>query len=72
MAETILKETQLRLVFDMGLNEKGKQVFKFKNYNNVKTTSTPDQLLNAAQALANLQTNILFGAERNDSNMLQG
>lgn len=72
MAETILKETQLRLVFDMGLNEKGKQVFKFKNYNNVKTTATPDQLLNAAQALADLQTNILFGAERNDSNMLQG
>lgn len=71
MAETILKDTQLRLVFDMGLNEKGKQVFKFKNYSNVKTSASAESLLAAAAAIAELQTNTLFGVERNDSNMLQ-
>ncbi|MFY0759384.1 DUF1659 domain-containing protein [Metabacillus dongyingensis] len=70
MAETIILDSQLRLVFDMGMDEKGEQVFKYKNYNNVKTTSTAEQLLQAATAITGLQTQILSHVERNDSHQV--
>jgi Protein of unknown function (DUF1659) len=70
MAAEFLLESQLRLVFDMGLDENGKAIFKRKNYNNVKTTATPDQLLQAAQAIVSLQTETLALVERNDTNQI--
>jgi hypothetical protein len=70
MANQVLIESQLRLVFDMGLDENGKTIFKNKNFNNVKTSSTADQLLQAAQAIASLQTETLSVVERNNSNQI--
>jgi hypothetical protein len=70
MANEVLLETQLRLVFDMGMGENGKQIFKSKNYNNVKTSATADQLLQAAQAIAGLQTEVLAFVERDDTNQI--
>lgn len=70
MAETVILDSQLRLVFDMGLNEKGEPAVKYKNYNNIKTTATPEQLLQAAAAIAELQTETLLHVERNDSHQV--
>lgn len=68
MAQQILLESQLRLVFDMGFDETGKTIFKRKNYNNVKASATADQFYQTAQAIASLQTETLATIERNDSN----
>ena len=70
MAQQVLIDSQLRLVFDMGMDENGKTIFKNKNYNNVKTSATADQLLQAAQAIAGLQTETLALVERNNSSQI--
>jgi hypothetical protein len=70
LAETIILDSQLRLVFDMGMDEKGEQVYKYKNYNNVKTSATAEQLLQAASAITGLQTQTLSHVERNDSHQV--
>ncbi|MCV9884779.1 DUF1659 domain-containing protein [Metabacillus halosaccharovorans] len=70
MASQVILDSQLSLVFDMGMDEDGKVILKRKNYNNVKTTATPDELLQVAQALASLQTETLSSIERNDSNQI--
>lgn len=70
MAETIILDSQLRLVFEAGVNEKGEPVFKSKNYNNVKTSATAEQLLEAANAITGLQTQSLAFVERNDSHQV--
>ena len=70
MATTQLIETQLRLVLDDGVNEEGKPVYKNKNFNNINIAATPDQLLQAAQAIAGLQEKPLVTVERNDSSQI--
>jgi hypothetical protein len=70
MAVATLLDSQLSLVFNMGVDENGKDIYKRKNYNNVKTSATPDQLLQAAQAIASLQTETLTFVERNDTNQI--
>lgn len=70
MATQTLLDSQLSLVFDMGMDETGKAITKRKNYNNVKTSATADQLLLVAQAIAGLQTETLAFIERNDSNQI--
>lgn len=70
MATQVILDSQLSLIFDMGVDENGKAILKRKNYNNVKTTATPDELLQVAQAIASLQTETLSVIERNDSNQI--
>ncbi|MGM7721578.1 DUF1659 domain-containing protein [Metabacillus sp. Hm71] len=70
MAVAAILDSQLSLVFDMGLDENGKAKTKRKNYNNIKTSATPDQLLQAAQAIVSLQTETLLYVERNDTNQI--
>jgi Protein of unknown function (DUF1659) len=70
MAIEVLLESQLSLVFDMGLDETGKQIYKRKNYNNIKTSATSDRLLQAAEAIGSLQTETLAFVERNDTNQI--
>ncbi|MBM7606330.1 hypothetical protein JOC75_004378 [Metabacillus crassostreae] len=70
MANQVLLDSQLRLVFDMGVDEKGKIIFKNKNYNNIKTSATADELLSVAQAIVSLQTETLSSVERNNSNQI--
>ncbi|WP_226670441.1 DUF1659 domain-containing protein [Metabacillus litoralis] len=70
MANQVLLDSQLRLVFDMGVDEKGKIILKNKNYNNIKTAATADELLSVAQAIVSLQTETLSAVERNNSNQI--
>ncbi|MDQ0229900.1 DUF1659 domain-containing protein [Metabacillus malikii] len=70
MAVETLLSSQLSLVFDMGVDENGKQITKRKNYNNVKTSANAEQLLQAAQAIVSLQTEALLHVERNDKNQI--
>ena len=67
MAQGMLKDTQLRLIFETGLNEHGEPVLKGKNYNNVKKEATADQVFQAALALSGLSSYTLNSVERNDS-----
>ncbi|WP_188455085.1 DUF1659 domain-containing protein [Virgibacillus oceani] len=66
-------KSTLQLVLDEGIDpESGKQIFKFKSFNNVKTDATADQLYAIAQAVAGLQERPLYSIERDDSFEIQG
>ncbi len=67
MAMAMLKDSNMRLVFEAGLNEKGEPIFKSKTYRYVKKDATPDQVKEAAVALGGLSANLLSSVERNDS-----
>ncbi|MET1030582.1 DUF1659 domain-containing protein [Domibacillus tundrae] len=67
MAQATLMNSSLRLVFDNGVDENGKQVFKSKSYSNVKSAATPDQFSTAAAAIATLSSIPLASIERNDT-----
>jgi hypothetical protein len=71
MAQTLLKDTKLKLIFDNGVDGEGKPVFKNKTFSNIRLDSTPDELQNAAQAIASLSQKALYGVERNDSSDIQ-
>lgn len=67
MAQGMLKDTQMRLFFETGLDEKGEPVLKGKTFNNVKKEATIDQIYQAAQAISGLCAYTLTAVERNDS-----
>jgi hypothetical protein len=64
--------TQLQLVFQTGEDGEGNVIVKNKNFNNIKTTATPDQLYAVASALIPLQQWTLLEVERNDSAIVMG
>jgi hypothetical protein len=66
MANATLFDTNLRLVFETGLNEKGEPIYKSKMYSSVLQEATADQLFQAANALAVLSVNPLYTIERTD------
>ncbi|KGP74548.1 DUF1659 domain-containing protein [Pontibacillus yanchengensis] len=70
MAVSNLINSQLQLIFEDGMDDDGKPVLKNKNFNNIKTDSTPDQLYAVATALTSLQQRTLYGVERNDASEL--
>ncbi|MFC4386559.1 DUF1659 domain-containing protein [Gracilibacillus marinus] len=71
MAQALRTDSRMQLVFDNGVDPiSGKQVFKTKSFNNVKTNATPDQILLIAQALAPLQQLPLFEVKRNDTEVI--
>ena len=70
MFEEVIQSTQMRLKLATGLDEFGKMQYKNKNYNNVKTTATPEQLFDVATALFGLQAYSPDGLERNDSHLV--
>lgn len=67
MATAALVESSMRLDLDGGLDADNKPVVKNKNFSNVKTAATPDQIYSVATALAGLQTYPLIMIKRNDS-----
>ncbi|MFC0522208.1 DUF1659 domain-containing protein [Pontibacillus salicampi] len=71
MATSTVMNSQLQLVLENGTDEKGNPILKNKNFNNVKTDATPDQLWAVANALVALQQHPLYAVERNDSKELQ-
>lgn len=70
MAQAFIQKSQLRLVFEAGLNDKGIMTFKNKNYNNIKPTATSDGLYAVAGVIDELQSRTLVNVERNDSHLL--
>lgn len=70
MAEALIQGSQLRIVFEAGVDEHGKLQFKTKNYNNIKPSATADELLQATNAIIGLQRLSLDKVERNDTHMI--
>ncbi|MGM8213619.1 DUF1659 domain-containing protein [Virgibacillus sp. W0430] len=68
MAEANLMNSQLRLIFDDGTDLfSGEALYKSKNFNNVKTSATANQLYAVATAMAGLQQRPLYLVQRKDS-----
>ncbi|MBL5767265.1 MULTISPECIES: DUF1659 domain-containing protein [Heyndrickxia] len=67
MADILLKGSSLRLVFNNGVDDNGKPVFKTKTFNNIRLEATPEEMLKVAQAIDSLSQKDLFNVERNDS-----
>jgi len=67
MAQAMLKNSRIILVFETGMNEKGEPIFKGKSYANVRKEATADQLHQAATALASLCAYPVSSVERTDN-----
>lgn len=67
MAEAMILESRLRLLFETGLNDKGEAIYKTKTYNQIRKDATPDQLHQAAQAIGGLSEYPLASVERADN-----
>ncbi len=72
MASSQLVRTQLQLVFRVGVDHDGKGIYKNKNFNNIKTSATPEQLHAIAKSLEPLQQWTLHEIERNDTSIVLG
>ncbi|QHS22074.1 DUF1659 domain-containing protein [Virgibacillus sp. MSP4-1] len=70
MAVSQMIRSQLQLVFEAGPDSDGEITYKNKNFNNVKTEATADQLMAVTNALVPLQERSLYSVERNDSSVL--
>lgn len=67
MADAVLVESRLRLLFKTGEDEEGNAIVKTKTFNKVRKSATADQLHAIALALASLSNYSLESVERNDS-----
>jgi hypothetical protein len=67
MVNEIISNSQIQMVLDHGLDIEGNPIFKNKNFNNVKTTATPDGLYAVATALVPLQQHVLSTLERSNT-----
>ncbi|RBP88812.1 uncharacterized protein DUF1659 [Cytobacillus firmus] len=67
MAQAIITDSKLRLVFETGLNTQGKPIHKSKTYSRVKQSATADQLFSVGQAISGLCSYPLAEMNRNDS-----
>lgn len=67
MATEVMNDSQLRLEYNQGIDLDGNPIYKAKNYNNLKTTATPDQIQSVATAIAGLQQHTLFSVQRNSN-----
>ena len=70
MAVQSIQKTQLRLVLEDDYDEFGKMQYRNKNYNNVKTSASADDLYSVALAIAGLQTKGIADIVRNDSHII--
>ncbi|EDL65976.1 DUF1659 domain-containing protein [Bacillus sp. SG-1] len=67
MATADLKSIKLKMVFDNGVDSEGKPQYSNKTYSNINYASPPDEILQAADALAGLSVRPLVLLEKNDS-----
>jgi hypothetical protein len=66
MAQATLVDSNLRLVYETGVNEKGEPIFKGKMYSNLKHEATVEQIFQTAQAISTLCLDPLYTVERSD------
>ncbi|MBM7585419.1 hypothetical protein JOC86_001961 [Bacillus pakistanensis] len=67
MATADLTSMRLRLTYDDGVSEDGKQKFQYKSYSNINTAATPDQIYNVSQSLSGLSSKGLVFIEKTES-----
>jgi len=67
MAQALLATTKLRLVFQIGMDDDGKPIYKAKTFSNINREATADQLWQAAEALFGLSEDTISSVERVDS-----
>jgi hypothetical protein len=70
MAQALLAESKLRLVFEVGMDQDGEPILQSKTFSNIKKEATADQLYQAAQAIFVLRNDILSRVERVDNSDL--
>lgn len=70
MAQAVIATSKLRLVFRVGMEDDGKPILKAKTFTNIQKTATPDQLLQAAQAIIGLSNDPFNNLERIDQSDL--
>ncbi|MHC0037511.1 DUF1659 domain-containing protein [Pseudoneobacillus sp. C159] len=66
MAQSAVVDSNLRLVYEVGVNEKGEPVYKGKMYSNLKSDAAVDNVYQAVQAIASLCSFPLYNVERTD------
>lgn len=66
MALSNLVDSNLRLVYETGVNEKGEPVFKGKMYSNLKHDASVEQIFQTVQAISTLCMDPLNTVERSD------
>ncbi|GIN58238.1 hypothetical protein J8TS2_25570 [Lederbergia ruris] len=67
MAQEILEASKMKLVFDYGLDEDNKPIYKTKTFNRIRLQASADQLYQAADAIGSLSAQPLWNIERNDT-----
>jgi hypothetical protein len=72
MAQARLAKSNLRLVFEAGMDEKGHLLTKAKTFNNISSLATADQLYQTAQAIIVLCNDPISRIERADSSDILG
>lgn len=65
-AQEIMTDSQIRLVFDLGIDLDGNPIRKNKNFNNIKMSATATGLQTVVQALVPLQKNTLISVQRSN------
>ncbi|MDR7079419.1 hypothetical protein J2Y03_004477 [Neobacillus niacini] len=70
MAQAVITTSKLRVVFQVGMDDDGKPLLKAKTFSNIQKSATPDQLLQAAQAIIGLSSDTLSNIERVDNSDL--
>lgn len=72
MATSYLERSQLRLMFETGMDPvTQKPMLKNKTFSNIKTNATPDQLHTVAKALSSLQQHSLYQVQRVDQSNIE-
>ncbi len=66
MATAQIKDTNIRLLYDGGVDAYGKPVVKAKSYNNIHPEAETDQIYAVATAIASLCNHPLLSVERTD------
>lgn len=67
MAIEVMNDSSLRIEYNQGIDENGEPIYKVKNYNNLKTTATPNGIQAVSQAIAGLQQHSLVSVQRNSN-----
>ncbi|WP_338472516.1 DUF1659 domain-containing protein [Niallia sp. XMNu-256] len=66
MAILVAMDSKLRLVYETGIGEGGKPIYKAKSYGNIVEGVTANQLQQVAQALASLSNDPLSGIQQSE------
>lgn len=64
MAIKMTRDSKLRVIFQTGLSDEGKPIYKAKSYSNVAEDVTPDQLQQVGEALGSLSTYPMGGIQQ--------